>query len=269
MDTSSPDNSLLIDPSRFRVNTEHFSPHDLALFVDSMETISQLNKSRVSFPIISWTFPGSDEPISSVDQNSIAIYDQPRKDLVYSQWANVSESAVNHTAFQGSTYFAALNNDSGQSSAESETAMQEPYKRPSTSKRVTFHTTPSSTSDSDESGMFPRDKVISSADGELDKNTPSPTFLQKSRLRLIGFTPRRESSPPAVNLLSCRMLNEDDNHQMQLSNESILQQSTSEGSTRKTIKKGIKKISKMINKNDNKSKNIFSKALRHLSVEDK
>lgn len=176
---SSADNSLFREPSRFHVNTQHFSPDDLALFVDSMETILRFKRLRAqkqpqsrprsflqSTPCsFSPTISNSSALNSPNSGDCMPIYDIPKclrpiDKVITSNCVTINEigDSLTTTTFNpgcniDDCYFSASNNGSNQSSPRNGILIQEPHQSFLTPKLDAFDATQSST-DTKESAMF-------------------------------------------------------------------------------------------------------------------
>uniref|UniRef100_A0A1I8PB94 Uncharacterized protein n=1 Tax=Stomoxys calcitrans TaxID=35570 RepID=A0A1I8PB94_STOCA len=219
-DTSYTKFALLPEPSKFKINTQFFSPHDLNLFVESLETIqrltifkeerkenekaSKLAKSSRRFTTLTRIHSESHldrsspeeleyEPVMHLENKKVpSTPDSQRSqyDESYFSAPNSVESSPRNSVIYNS---AAINKDSSDSLLS-----------------VTIST------DSEESGVFP----IGHSSQELYEAHDNSPIRPRSKLitkrrslstrsRLIGLVLKKEcAKTPCVQLISCRPLDE-------------------------------------------------------------
>ncbi|XP_065355827.1 uncharacterized protein LOC135950224 [Calliphora vicina] len=218
MANSTSFNMTIQEASKFKINTQYFSAHDLALFVESLETITRLtrekeerkeqkkllklNKKFSTLPRIS-----SMSTLDSSSTNSDA--DEADEEMLLLENKKVPKSPDSQRSEYDETYFSAPS--STQSSPRNSVIYQQQL-----SKNIS-HSTLSiiTTSDSEESGVFP----IGCSHHDMyeqQTNTIRPrskvitkTRSLSTRSRLIGLVMKKDlGKVPSVELISCRALDE-------------------------------------------------------------
>lgn len=209
----------LREPSKFKINTQFFSPHDLNLFLESLDTISRLTK----------------EKHEKQEQQKVATLKSISRK--YNTLSRIgSESSLNSSrtipsSEEGDDELMMLlevkkvpkTPDSQRSEAEDGAYFSAPSSNQSSprnsvmySKETSRCSSPFFTSDSDESGVFPIGESNSNICASLE-NTPmrprskviTKTRSISKRSRLIGLVRKKEAKKtPTVQLLSHRALGE-------------------------------------------------------------
>ncbi|KAM7353723.1 uncharacterized protein ACRADG_005684 [Cochliomyia hominivorax] len=220
MANSTSFNMTLLEASKFKINTQYFSSHDLALFVESLETISRLtrekeerkeqkklmklsnmNKKYSTLPRIS--------SMSTLDSSSSQSNDEMEEDeILLLENKKVPNSPESQRSQYDESYFSAPN--SAQSSPRNSVIYQQQQLSKNGSRSTLSIIT---SSDSEESGVFP---IGSSQQDLYEPQTasirPRSKVITKSRSlsarsRLINLVMKKETLP-AVQLISCRALDE-------------------------------------------------------------
>ncbi|XP_037820062.1 uncharacterized protein LOC119609380 [Lucilia sericata] len=219
MANSTSFNMTLLEASKFKINTQYFSPHDLSLFVESLETITRLarekeerkeqkklqklnnlSKKFCTLPRIS--------SISTLDSSSTGASGDEEEILLLEN-KKVPKSPDSQRSEYDETYFSAPS--STQSSPRNSVIFQQQLSKNSSHSTLSIITT----SDSEESGVFP----IGTSYQDLyePQNTtirPRSKVITKSRSistrsRLIGLVMKKDSAKvPSVELISHRPLDE-------------------------------------------------------------
>lgn len=213
-------NITLLEASKFKINTQYFSPHDLSLFVESLETITRLTREKEerkeqkkllklsnmhkkfsTLPRIS-----SMSTLDSSTSNSADEIDE--EELLLLENKKVPKSPESQRSEYDESYFSAPN--SAQSSPRNSVIYQQQLSKNSSQSTLSIITT----SDSEESGVFPIGSSHQSLYEQQQTNTirPRSKVINKSRSlstrsRLINLVMKKETVP-SVELISCRALDE-------------------------------------------------------------
>lgn len=212
-------NATIMEASRFRINTQYFSPHDLSLFVESLETITRLKREKferkeqnrldklqgkkrkfLNMPRI-----GS---ISTLNFNASLMEEQEDEEREEQQQKVMNlqpKSPVSDRSDYDETYFSApsSSHSSPRSCANHPMKMNKKFS-PSTLSMLT-------TSDSEESGIFPNNLNESPCSSPITHSSKliTKTRSLSARARLLRLIRRKETnSLPPVTLISHRPLDE-------------------------------------------------------------
>ncbi|XP_075150147.1 disrupted underground network [Haematobia irritans] len=215
-DTSYTKFAQLPEPSKFKINTQYFSPHDLNLFVESLETIQRLtiykeerkelektNKASRKFNTLSRIHSESHLDRSSSDD----VEDEP---VMHLENKKVPSTPDSQRSQYDESYFSAPN--SAHSSPRNSVIYNSSGLHKDASDSLLSITI---STDSEESGVF----AIGTSSQDLYDSNPSPLrprskLITKrrslsTRSRLIGLVLKKEcAKTPCVRLISCRPLDE-------------------------------------------------------------
>lgn len=234
MDNTANFNITLLEASKFKINTQYFSPHDLSLFIESLETITRLTREKEErkeqekmqkLNNISKKFSILPRISSLSTLNSSSTGDETDEELLLLENKKLPQTPDSPRSEDDETYFSAPS--SAQSSPRNSVFYQQQLSKNSSQSTLSIITT----SDSEESGIFP---IGSSQQDLYDPVTgtfrPRSKVITKSRSlstksRLIGLVRKEFCKTPAVELISCRALDEYETlEKYELQQQQILQQ---------------------------------------------
>ncbi|XP_005186605.1 uncharacterized protein LOC101900394 [Musca domestica] len=276
--------TMLPEPSKFKINTQYFSPHDLNLFVESLETIrrltiekqerkqqkkaAQLAKAARTFNTLSRIHSESCLDRSSADE----IEEEP---IMHLENKKVPSTPDSQRSQYDESYFSAPN--SAQSSPRNSVIYNQQLNKDSDGSLLSI----TISTDSEESGVFP----IGGSTQDLYEPQPVPIrprskLVNKkrslsTRSKLIGLVLKKETShkksQPRVQLISCRPLDEyetlemyEQEQQQQLNN--VLHAETEKLSRFSTLHMRKKSRQGFACADGSSEERFLDKALRYLTL---
>ncbi|XP_061388111.1 uncharacterized protein LOC133323169 [Musca vetustissima] len=277
---------MLPEPSKFKINTQFFSPHDLNLFVESLETIrrltiekqerkqqrkaAQLAKAARTFNTLTRIHSESCLDRSSADE----IEEEPA--IMHLENKKVPSTPDSQRSQYDESYFSAPN--SAQSSPRNSVIYNQQLNKDSDGSLLSI----TISTDSEESGVFPigaSSQDLYDAAAQNSPIRPRSKLVNKkrslsTRSRLIGLVLKKETAPktPVVQLLSCRPLDEyetlemyeQEQQQQQLNN--VLQAETEKLSRFSTLHMRKKSRQGFACADGSSEERFLDKALRYLTL---
>lgn len=239
MANNSYSNVTLQEPSRFKISTQYFSPHDLNLFIESLETIQRLTiekeerkeqeKVKQMIKKTSNRFCSTLARIcseSTLDRSTGPSADEGEDEtLLHLENKKVPSTPDSQRSQYDETYFSAPN--SNESSPRNSVIYKQKLSTNSSGSSLSINIS----SDSEESGVFPIGR--STPDLFEPQNTPirprskavTKTRSLSTRSRLIGLVLKKESAKTSgVQLISCRALDEYETLEMYEQEQQLQQQ---------------------------------------------